>query len=255
MKLSCDQSIAADYTSASQIARILSERWLLSNMYCLSCDSEHLSPTSANTRCLDFICGRCEHRYELKTFLRRPATSLVDGAYRSMIASMEAGVTPTLFLLHRDSEWRIQNLSAIHPVFLTPSVIDKRRPLGAGARRAGWTGCNIRLDRLPPEAEIAIIQNGEPRAPWDVRNGFRRLLPFGSLSLNDRGWTALTLLVVRRLGVKAFSLQDLYKLEDVFAEVYPGNHNIRPKIRQQVQRLRDMGMLRFCGRGLYELLP
>ncbi|WP_420022339.1 hypothetical protein [Brevundimonas subvibrioides] len=33
--------------------------------------------------------------------------------------------------------------------------------------------------------------------------------------------------------------------------IYPGNHNVRPKIRQQLQVLRDRGWLAFNGRGTY----
>jgi type II restriction enzyme len=254
LEVTCNPSIAASYKSPSQIARVLSERWLLANMYCVNCESAHLQATPANTRCLDFTCDWCRHRYELKTFLRRPATSLVDGAYDSMLATMNSGMTPTLFLLQRDAAWKIENFSAIHSAFLTLRIIEKRKPLAQNARRAGWTGCNIRLDRLPIEAEIPIISNGKPEPEVKVRTGFRRLLPLSKLSLADRDWTSLTLSVVRQFAGEVFSLQDLYRCELAFAEAYPGNHNIRPKIRQQLQRLRDLGLLRFLGRGSYQSL-
>ena len=32
---------------------------------------------------------------------------------------------------------------------------------------------------------------------------------------------------------------------------HPQNNNIRPKIRQQLQVLRDKGVIEFLGRGLY----
>src|SRR5215471_3846647 len=34
----------------------------------------------------------------------------------------------------------------------------------------------------------------------------------------------------------------------------PANRNIQPKIRQQLQELRDLGLLEFLGRDLYRLL-
>ncbi|MFN9928569.1 MAG: hypothetical protein ACK53I_16700 [Phenylobacterium sp.] len=34
---------------------------------------------------------------------------------------------------------------------------------------------------------------------------------------------------------------------------YPGNNNVRPKIRQQLQVLRDAGWLIFLGKGAYRL--
>lgn len=37
----------------------------------------------------------------------------------------------------------------------------------------------------------------------------------------------------------------------VLTILYPGNNNVRPKIRQQLQVLRDRGWLEFNGRGVY----
>ncbi|MCC7268444.1 MAG: hypothetical protein IT546_14060, partial [Caulobacteraceae bacterium] len=48
-------------------------------------------------------------------------------------------------------------------------------------------------------------------------------------------------------------LADVYAFEDRLARLYPGNRNVRPKIRQQLQVLRDQGYLDFVGRGLYRL--
>ncbi len=251
MQTFLDKSIAASYTSASQIARVVSERWLLANMYCLNCDTDRLQPTPANTGCKDFFCHACQSPYELKTFSRRPPTSLIDGAYASMVRSMKAGSTPILLLLERDMDWRVANLSAIHPAFLTLHVIDKRKPLAASARRAGWVGCNIRLDKLPVDAEIAIVKSGEPVPTHEARTSYQRLSPISTLPLTDRGWTTLTLQIIRQLRGPSFSLQAVYKMEAQFAKAYPGNNNVRAKIRQQLQQLRDLGLIEFKGRGSY----
>lgn len=45
----------------------------------------------------------------------------------------------------------------------------------------------------------------------------------------------------------------VYAQEDRLAALYPGNANVRPKIRQQLQAPRDRGYLRFEGRGVYRL--
>lgn len=254
MNLSCDISRASRYTSPSQIARVLSEEWVLANMYCLGCSAERLQRTVANTRCLDFTCQECLHKYELKTFLRRPAKSLVDGAYASMMESMRSTSKPTLFLLHRDKGWNIHHFTAIHSAFLTTSLIEARKPLSAKAKRAGWIGCNIRLDRLPPEGEIVVVADRNAKNPSQVRESFRKLAPFNALSLAERGWTSLALSIARRLGSEVFTLQEMYKHEFDFAAVYPHNLNLRPKIRQQLQQLRNLGMIRFLDRGRYQLL-
>jgi type II restriction enzyme len=46
-------------------------------------------------------------------------------------------------------------------------------------------------------------------------------------------------------------LADVYAFEPRLAALYPGNSHVRPKIRQQLQVLRDKGWLAFNGRGTY----
>ena len=47
-------------------------------------------------------------------------------------------------------------------------------------------------------------------------------------------------------------LADVYAHEAALAALYPGNRNVRPKIRQQLQVLRDRGWLEFTDRrGTY----
>jgi type II restriction enzyme len=58
---------------------------------------------------------------------------------------------------------------------------------------------------------------------------------------------------VEAIGRPDFTLAEIYAQEDRLAALYPGNANVRPKIRQQLQVLRDRGYLRFEGRGLYRL--
>lgn len=53
------------------------------------------------------------------------------------------------------------------------------------------------------------------------------------------------------IGRPEFTLDDVYAHEAALAAIYPGNNNVRPKIRQQLQVLRDRGWLEFNGRGSY----
>ena len=45
----------------------------------------------------------------------------------------------------------------------------------------------------------------------------------------------------------------MYGFEDRLSGLYPGNHYVRPKIRQQLQAPRDRGWLEFLGRGRYRV--
>jgi type II restriction enzyme len=186
--------------------------------------------------------------------MKRPRKSLVDGAYASLIARINSSSAPTLCLLERNASWQVQSLTAIHSSFLTPWVIERRPPLAAHAKRAGWIGCNIRLDRIPPDGELAIIERGILHEKAGIRKRFQRFLPLADLSAEQRGWTTLTLAIIRKLGRQGFTLSELYDREEQFAAIYPKNHHICAKIRQQLQVLRDLGVLKFEGRGSYSFI-
>ena len=59
---------------------------------------------------------------------------------------------------------------------------------------------------------------------------------------------------MRGLGKREFSLGEVYAHAEALARLHPQNKNVEPKIRQQLQILRDMGFLEFLGRGRYRAL-
>jgi type II restriction enzyme len=97
-----------------------------------------------------------------------------------------------------------------------------------------------------------VVQSGRQASPDRVRAKFRALAGLSELSPVLRGWTLDTLTALRGLNKRVFTLQDAYALEPQLAKLYPHNRNIRPKIRQQLQVLRDHQQLRFRGLGEYE---
>ncbi|TET89618.1 MAG: dam-replacing family protein [Methanomassiliicoccales archaeon] len=150
--------------------------------------------------------------------------------------------------------WKVLNLFMIPSHFISLTAIQERRPLRPTARRSGWVGCNILLDRLPTDGWIPIIEDGSIRKDTDVRDDWRRFSFLKDSTVSSRGWTSDVLACVRRLGKNEFSLRDLYAFEEKLRELHPKNKHIRPKIRQQLQILRDKCFLRFIGRGLYRVL-
>lgn len=68
-----------------------------------------------------------------------------------------------------------------------------------------------------------------------------------------RGWTLDVLNVVRRLDKQEFELSEGYGFADELSQLHPRNRYIEPKIRQQLQRLRDLGFLEFVVSGRYRL--
>ena len=72
-------------------------------------------------------------------------------------------------------------------------------------------------------------------------------------SIEARGWLIEVMKAVDAIGRTEFDLSDVYAFEHQLSAIYPGNNNVRPKIRQQLQVLRDNGYLEFLGGGRYRL--
>ena len=71
----------------------------------------------------------------------------------------------------------------------------------------------------------------------------------------EQGWTDDVLKVVRSLGKRRFSLDEVYQQAIHLQRIHPDNQHIEAKIRQQLQLLRDRGILKFLDdNGNYELL-
>ena len=141
-----------------------------------------------------------------------------------------------------------------HPAFrLRLSAIECRKPLASTARRAGWIGCNILLEKIPPDARIVLVDAGKLHSPSNVRAAYRRLRPLEKLAVEKRGWTLDVLNVVRSVGTNEFSLADIYAHGDALARLHPKNAHVRDKIRQQLQVLRDLGLIEFLGGGSYRV--
>lgn len=86
MELHLDSSGAESYHSGTQIARVLTERWMKENMYCPHCGNPHLSQFENNRPVADFYCPGCGNEYELKSKSGILRNKITDGAYDTMIA-------------------------------------------------------------------------------------------------------------------------------------------------------------------------
>lgn len=66
------------------------------------------------------------------------------------------------------------------------------------------------------------------------------------------GWTRLAIEGVQKQNTPIFTLDAFVAAcSPLVAERFPNNRNVRPKLRQQLQRLRDMGIIKFLGGGTY----
>ena len=253
MKLKMDvPSSLANYKSRSQMARVVSETWASQNLYCVACQANKLGATLNNNRGYDFECLECDAQYQLKSCAREPRNRIVDSAYSAMRAAIESDRVPNLLVLHYSNHWAVSNLLLIPSFCFSVTALEKRKPLSPNARRAGWVGCNILLNAIPLDAKIKVVEDSREAKAAEIRNRFDYLRTLTQLTPNVRGWTLDVFRVARSLKQRRFTLHQMYSFERELSALHPENQNVRPKIRQQLQVLRDIGILRFVSRGVYE---
>ncbi len=242
------------YHSPSQLARVLTERWFLENGYCPACPSEELTQTPNNEKVVDFICPDCAAKYQLKAKRQHIGKSVANGAYQPKIDMIRAGTAPNWFFMEYDKkDWLVESVMLVPAHFVTPGIVQKRNPLSSTARRAGWVGSNVLIGKLPLDARINIVRDSEEIPHTHVRKEWKRFEFLKEQNLDAKGWLNDVLSCVRALDKKTFTLEEVYSFDARLQKLHPTNHNVRPKIRQQLQILRDHGILEFQGQGQYRL--
>jgi type II restriction enzyme len=255
MNLQCNLLLGSGYKSGSQQSRVISESWCLNNLYCPACPSPKLKDTPRNFKAVDFVCEKCSSSYQLKSAKTNLGNKVLDSAYSVMMKRIESGTMPNLLALRYDAAWKISTLLLIPGFFFTSSAIQRRNALSPTAQRAGYVGCNILLGHIPASGRIPLIQDGTTVPPEKVRRAFKSLNHLKNITpgREERGWALDVLRVVESLGKKRFSLDEVYAFEKELSRLHPHNKNVKPKIRQQLQVLRDLRRIQFIGSGEYTL--
>ena len=200
MNLQMDVSLARDYKSPSQVAKILTENWIAQESYCPSCLSS-LTQAKANARVLDFICKSCDFDFELKSKKGFFGKKITDGAYDSMIERLGQPSSPHFFFMGYSPDFKVQDL-----------IVDRKKV------KQKWS-------------QTSFLNEVE--------------------SIDSRGWTLDVLSCVERLKTASFTLGQVYQFEPELSDKHPNNKHIKDKIRQQLQILRDRGLIEFLSPGLY----
>ena len=252
MEICFDTSVIEGYSSNSQKARVLTENWVATNMYCPVCGHPSIGSFPNNAKVADFFCPDCKEQYELKSKNGRFGKKVADGAYHSFVQRITEKSNPDfLFMSYRISDMRVHDLCFIPKFFFVPEMAEKRKPLGEKARRKGWVGCNILFDQIPLQGKIAIIQDMQIVDKKIVREKVKRAFDIRIENLDSRGWLFDVLHCVNSIENDRFSLDQVYQFEEALKYKHPDNHNIRPKIRQQLQVMRDKNIIEFLGNGEY----
>jgi type II restriction enzyme len=253
MKLGFEET-QIPYSSGSQSARAWTERWVKDWVYCPNCGGPNINPFPNNSPVADFLCASCNEEYELKSQKNKFGEKVLDGAFQTKCERLAANNNPSLFLMNYDlRQLCVVNLFVVPKHFFVREIIEERKPLAPTARRAGWIGSKILLNQIPESGKIYIVRNGLPELKDSVLAKWSRTLFLRDQGQEARGWLIEVMKCVEEIGKSEFQIDDIYAFEDKLSQLYPENRNVRPKIRQQLQFLRDRGYLDFVSRGYYRL--
>ena len=254
MDLQLDIKLASGYKNKSQIARVLTEAWFDDNAYCPACSSNDLERLPDNAKVIDFKCPKCDEQFQLKSKSSKFGNVVSNSGYDVKIKKIKAGLAPNYaFLRYNNKEYEVENLMIIPKHFMTIEAIQKRNPLKPTAERHGWVGSNILLNRFPPDARLHLILDGHEIPKRTVRTSWKRFEFMKEKRYDTKGWLNDVLICVRELDKTQFTLQEMYDFVPKLEQLYPDNKHVPDKIRQQLQILRDNGIIEFKERGVYRI--
>jgi len=255
MELFLPVEVAKNYTSPSQQIRVMTEYWVNNSIFCPNC-GYHLTDFENNSPVADFYCKDCREEYELKSKGGNLGKKIVDGAYGTMIERLSSNNNPNFFLLTYDREtFRVKDFLSVPKYFFVDSIIEKRKPLAPTARRAGWVGCNIVIQNIPEFGKVFYVKNGVKKSKDEVLSKWNKTNFVKTTNdLDAKGWLFDVSLCIDQIKKRDFSLDEVYAFEPILKAKHPANNNIKAKIRQQMQFLRDKGILEFKGSGQYKLI-
>jgi type II restriction enzyme len=195
---------------------------------------------------------RCDLSFELKSKNGHFGPKIVDGAYNSMMATVTANTQPNFFFLGYNDEHIVENLFLVPKRFIFPEIVERRKPLGPHARRAGWIGCNLNLSLVPHEGRIHYIKDGQVAPQKTVRRIWNQTAFLDTVNTPARSWLIVAMNCIEEIGKTEFTLDEVYEFAPKLQMVFPRNRNIKAKLRQQLQTLRDRNLLEFLGQGVYK---
>jgi hypothetical protein len=104
---------------------------------------------------------------------------------------------------------------------------------------------------LPEPQKIKI-----PKLELDYAEPSEEIFDKGSeyIKSNLTGWKKAVFIEIEALGKQVFKTSDFKHMIPSLKEQYRNNRHIEAKIRQQLQYLRDLGLIKFEGNGVYTKL-
>lgn len=97
-----------------------------------------------------------------------------------------------------------------------------------------------------------MVKDAQPVKKEIVKESFNRTLFIREQSADIKSWILDIMNCVDSITKDKFTLEDIYAFENKLKLKYPNNNFIKDKIRQQLQVLRDKGIIEFVSRGNYK---
>ncbi len=97
-----------------------------------------------------------------------------------------------------------------------------------------------------------MVKNSKIIDPIVVNHSFNKTLFLRQKSSDAKGWILDIMNCVDEIQTDDFNIEEVYKFEHKLRVKYPNNNFIKDKIRQQLQILRDKGIIEVVGRGQYK---
>lgn len=247
MILDLDFSLGEGYKSTSQKIRNITETWTVQNIFCPNCGFE-VQKYENNRAVADFFCPNCQEQFEQKARNGHFFGKVLAGQYDKLIERLNSTEKPNFFFMEY-ADASVKNFFVMSKSFITPGVVERRKPLAETAHRSGWVGSNI---LLPKSGQIFYVRDGQisPKdkvlAEWKKREFIREIHDESS-----KGWAIDTMNIMSEIHKNVFTLAEVYEYEPMLAKLHPENYHIRDKIRQQLQVLRDKKFIDFIGSGVY----
>lgn len=250
MDLRFNTDLIARYHNARQIIRKLTEDWLERNAYCANCGRSAIHPFPNNTIVADFFCPDCGEQFELKSKKGLSNGRIVpDGSYAGMMERIQAEDNPNFFFLaYKKADYSVQQLILVPKHFVTVNMIVPRRKTLKG--RDNYLMCDMDISSLPESGKILLVHQARMIEPEKVRGQWQSHLFLRKQQSKSKGWLPAIMKCIDRLP-EQFDLQQVYAFTPELSVQFPDNKHIKDKIRQQLQILRDQGIIEFLDRGRY----
>lgn len=124
---------------------------------CPQCNKpKHLTRLPKNFQCADVICKFCGFLAQVKaTTLKDGSDELPDAilgaAWEPQHEQIMADIYHGLYIVGFDSSGKLKRIDFVpaHILRVTPEIFEPRKPLSDSAKRAGWQGFMIRLNKVP----------------------------------------------------------------------------------------------------------